>query len=156
MIEIRKARKDELSGLIPVYNQAFSKHGIFSKEPEKIMDYLENAKGEFIIAIDDTKHEVMGGVLVVKTEPDKGHVLARLKHFAVAQNYRGQGIGKGIIKDAEKEIGKAKVEIHVSENETDAIAFYEKQGYVIEGKLSNHYRDDETCYILGKNLNPED
>ena len=155
MIEIRKARKDELSGLILVYKQAFSKHGIFSKEPEEIIDYLENAMGEFIIAIDDSKQEVVAGILAVKTEPDKDHVIARLKHFAVAQAYQGQGIGKGMIKEAERVIGKAKVEIHVSENEKDAIVFYEKQGYVIEGKLLNHYRDDETCYILGKSLNPE-
>ena len=152
MIEIRKARKEELSGLIPVYKEVFRKHGIFTKKPEDMLDYLENAEGEFIIAIDDAKNQVVGGVLAVKTEPDKGHVLARFKHIGIGKDYQGQGVGKGLIKEAEKEIGKGKVEIHVSENEKDAIAFYEKQGYIIEGRLSNHYRDNETCYILGKSI----
>ena len=41
-----------------------------------------------------------------------------------------------------------KIEIHVSENEKDALPFYEKMGYAIQGELPDHYRMDEICFIL--------
>ena len=155
MIEIRQGKKDELSGLIPIYKEEFSRHGIFSKDAEAIMDYLENVDGRFMIAIDAVEHKVLGGLLVTIKEPDKGHTLARFKHIAVAEAHRGQGLAEGLFKEAEKMLDNAKIEIHVSENEKDALPFYERMGFEKEADLKDHYRMGERCYIMGKTLERE-
>ena len=152
MIEIRKARNEELKGLIPIYKKGFAKHGIFSKPDKEILHYMEKAEGDFIIAISKTENKVLGGLLIVKNMPDTGHTLARFKHIVIAEEFQGQGIGKSLIKYSEREIGNGKIEIHVSDNEKYALEFYKHMGYRIEGELPDHYRLGETCFILGKTL----
>lgn len=149
MVKIIKAYDNEIKQMIPIYAQAFSLHNIFKKDENFVFDYLKKQKGEFLAALDGDK--VIGGVIVHKRELD-GHILARLRHFAVAKEYRDKGVGSELLEAAEKSIGKGKIEMHVSENESRAISFYKKNGYVIEGNLTNHYRDGEICYVMGKTI----
>jgi ribosomal protein S18 acetylase RimI-like enzyme len=156
MIDIREARKDELSGLIPIYAEAFDKHGIFKRPAEQVLEYLENVTGDFIIAFDENDNRIIGGLLLVIRKPDTGHRLANIKHFAVAKEFIGEGIGKGLLREAERRVGEGKIEIHASTEENDAIGFYKHMGFVEEGRLSDHYRKGETCVILGKSVGGEE
>jgi len=55
-----------------------------------------------------------------------------------------------LIKAAEEEVGKGKIEIKIAESEKVGPSFFKKLGYKVEGKLNSHYRQGELCYILGR------
>ncbi len=145
---IKKPDTEEIKQLIKVYKEVFPVHNIFQKPEEEIFNYLETASGELLVAIEDDK--VTGGLWIVYEEQLPDFTRARIKHLAVAKDYQGKGVGSVLLKEAEKISKKGKIEIHVSENEKDALEFYKKNGYEIEGELKSHYRPGETCYILGK------
>jgi ribosomal protein S18 acetylase RimI-like enzyme len=144
---IRKIKKQELEDLIPLFRDAFDEHGLFYKPDPEVMEYLNRRyeEGTFLVAVEEDK--LVGTLLVLSKEPTPGHILAGFKHIAVAQKYQGKGIGTELLKEAEKIIGKGKIEIHTVGDLTD---YYVKRGYAIEGELKSHYRPGETCYILGK------
>lgn len=153
---LREPKISELKELVPVYQEAFTKHHIFRREPKEILKYLEycfekqaKSEGGFIVAILNKK--IVGGILVKREAEDLHghHTLWKFNHLGVAKNIRGKGIGVALMKAAEDKIRKmitdqkiktAKIEINVSENEKSIISFYKKFGFSIEGELASHYR----------------
>jgi ribosomal protein S18 acetylase RimI-like enzyme len=149
-VQIRQGKKEDLPQLIKVYKEAFKIHNIFKKSEKEIIKHWESSKVEpddFVVALKDGK--VVAGCLVTMQYVES-HTLARIKHIAVAEAFRGKGIGRAIMEKAEEIIGTGKIEIHVAENEKIALPFYKKLGYKQEGILSDHYRKGESCYLLGK------
>ena len=78
--------------------------------------------------------------------------LISFKHLAVAKACQGKNIGTALLNEAEKIAGKGKVEIHVGGLESGALIFYKKNGYKKEGELKSHYREGESCFVMGKVL----
>lgn len=149
-MEIRTAQKQDLEKLAKLYKDTFKVHNIFQKPVKDIIQYLENAEGELIIALEN--NEVIGGILVKIGNSTEGHKRSRLKHIAIKKEFQNKGAGSALLKTAENMIVTGKVEIHVAELEKDAVEFYKKNGYNVEKELESHYRTGETCYILGKVL----
>jgi predicted transcriptional regulator len=146
---IRKLQEGDFEKLIPVYRKFFPVHVVFTKSDEEIMKHLElmKQKGEFLIAEDNGK--VLGALVIVKNNFD-GHILAKLKRIAAKSPVRK--IMAELIKEAEKEVGKGKIEIKIAESEKVKPSFFKKLGYKVEGKLSSHYRPGERCFVLGKEV----
>ena len=92
---------------------------------------------------------MLGGLVIVKKNFD-GHILAKLKRIAAKSPVRK--VMAELIKAAEQEIGKGKIEIKIAESEKVKPSFFKKLGYKVEGKLSSHYRPGEKCYVLGKEV----
>ena len=120
------------------------------KSEEEVRNYLENLRGTFIIAEEDSR--IVGGLCIQKSITAANHVLAKFVHFAVDKGHRRMGIGTAIFGAAERAIGKGKIELFVSEKSQEFLEFYKSLGYEMEGKLKNHFRPNEFCYILGKTL----
>jgi hypothetical protein len=148
-MNIRKLEQGDLMKLIPIYKKFFPVHAVFTKSDEEIMQHLEKMKekGEFLVVDDNGK--VVGGLLLVKRNID-GHVLADLERIAAKSPVRK--LIAELIKEAEKEVGKGKIEIKIAESEKVGPSFFKKLGYKVEGKLRSHYRPGELCYILGKEV----
>ena len=167
-IIIRDGSGDELLGLTKVYKSVFQKHNVFQKEDSEVRDYLRTVEkiqsavgGGFLIAL--LGNRLVGGVLLKRSSIDLlgKHTLWKFNHLAVAKDFHNIGVGKALVKSAEDkikaliqsgEINSAKVEIGVSDNEKEAIDFYKKIGFELEGSLRNHYRYGETVHILGKEI----
>lgn len=152
MVKIRKASKKDLKQLAAIYKTSFKVHNIFSKSIKEIIHYLDKLSKEAAILVAERDNKVVGGIVIELSPQTPKHTLATFKHIAVHAGHRGRDIGTMLIKSAEKEVGKGKVEIKVSENEKNAIRFYRKIGFKVEGKLKSHYRPRETCYVMGKVL----
>ena len=165
MTNIIEPKAKQLEALVPVYKEAFREHNVFTMPKKDIVDYLRELHrsswqkhGGFMIAIINDK--VVGGLFVsLDDKSRKGHSRWRIQHLAVRKDARGLGIGDDLIGAAEEKIRKdiknknitsAKVQVKVSAKEKKAMPFYKKHGYKLEGKLANHYRLREYCYILGK------
>jgi len=147
-MKIRKASTEELKELAKLYKEAFPVHNIFQRTEKEVFNYLETLSGEILVAVEGKK--ILGGLALVYELSTPEHKRARLKHIAVAKDAQRKGIGSKLLKEAEKLVEKGKIEIHASENEKEALEFYKKNGYEVEGELKSHYRPNETCYILGK------
>jgi len=165
---IKDAEEPELNELVNICKSVFTRHNIFQKEFEKVLEYKKeihkrhsDVGGGFIVAKIEDK--VIGGVLLKRVSEDlKGkHIVWRLNHLAVSEEYSGEGIGSGLVNAAEQKIkdlineekmNTAKIELGVSENEKDAVEFYNKLGFEVEGELKSHYRHGELVYVLGKEI----
>jgi len=150
MVQIRIAKREDIRHLVPIYKASYTEHNIFMKSEEEVRNFLENLQGTFIIAEQDNK--IVAGLCIRRSITAANHVLAKFVHFAVDKEYRRMGIGTSIFRAAEKAIGKGKIELFVSEKSQEFMEFYKSLGYEIEGKLKNHFRPSEFCYILGKTL----
>ena len=74
--------------------------------------------------------EIIGIVTIIK----KGKI-AQLRGMAVAEDYQGKGIGKQLVLEAENALKNnkfTKIWMNAREN---AVPFYEKLGYKIEGEI---------------------
>ena len=74
--------------------------------------------------------EIIGIVTIIK----KGKI-AQLRGMAVAEDYQGKGIGKQLVLEAENILKNnkfTKIWMNAREN---AVPFYEKLGYKIEGEI---------------------
>jgi len=146
-MEIRKAAKEDLTDLAGIYKSAFEKHLIFEKDEQEVIDYLTPKLNNMIVAVDG---RVIGGCIIKTEIENPSHKLSRIQHLAVAPEMQSMGVGTELVKEAEKIIGRGKIEVRVAEGE--AIEFYRKLGYTQEGALTNHYRKNETVLVLGKNI----
>lgn len=69
-----------------------------------------------------------------------------LDDFCVAEQYRGNGIGTRLIREAEayaKEIGIRSIVFHVEKSNLSALRLYERLGYTV-------HMDDGTRYLMKK------
>ena len=160
-IEVRKPKEEELNDLIPIYKKVFKVHNILQAEEPRVKEYLLNKYKEetdlgFLVAIKDGK--VAGGLLLRKVGGDEKHWNIRLNHFATDDSFKGQGIGTALLNSVDEIVldkkgdRSVKIEIHVSENEKDAVEFFKKFGYNVEGKVKSHFRNGELVYFLGKEI----
>jgi ribosomal protein S18 acetylase RimI-like enzyme len=98
-------------------------------------EILTNPHKALLVA--ECAREIVGLVLVaIRTSPDDPIFRPRrygyIDEIAVAERYRGQGIGQLLMKEAHiwaSEQGASEVELHVWEANQSAIAFYERLGY---------------------------
>ena len=125
----------------------FPIHNIF-KNKNKSKKFLNENIKEFLVSINDGKVE--GTLRIVKRNEENGHCLINFKH--IASKNKNKEILKDLIKYAEKNSAPGKIELHIAESEKPNKTFFTKLGYEVEGKLKNHYRPKETCYILGKTV----
>ena len=148
-MNIRKLQEGDFKKLIPIYRKFFPVHAVFTKSDEEIMQHLEKMKqrGEFLIAEDNGK--IKGALIIVKRTID-AHTTAELKRIAAKTPIRK--VMAELIKEAENEVGKGKIEIMIAETEKVKPSFFKKLGYKVEGKLRSHYRLGEICYSLGKEV----
>ena len=79
--------------------------------------------------------------------------LGEIEKFFVEEKYRGNGIGKSILQDAElkaKEWDIKKLSLLCRVDNRPALNLYLKKDYMIEGLLKNHFENKIHMYILSK------
>jgi len=149
-MHVRKAGTEDYEPIIKLTKEFFTIHNIFKKDGEKIVSYIENESRKNTLLVCDDNAEITGVTFLISdNNMGEPHRKWKLKHFA----YKTKEAGKYLLEGAEdfiKKISKtSKIEVTIAENE-ESLNFFKEQGYEEEGKLKNHYRLDETAYILGK------
>ncbi len=85
----------------------------------------------------------------------KGSKIARLYSIAVAPEASGLGLGRALLKTAEKDVrarGCAILRLEVRVDNERAIALYEKNGYARFDEIEDYYEDGTTAIRLEKAL----
>lgn len=147
-------RRAELGDLIPIMEINLK------TLPEHYTDYfyetlLANMPEAFLVAQIGAKYV---GYIMCTTEfgfsnfkklgfVKKGHMVS----VAVLPEFRGKGIGRVIVEESIKGVQVRKcdefyLEVRCSNNE--AIALYEKLGFVIRQQLHAYYRDGEDAFLM--------
>src|SRR5271169_410669 len=77
----------------------------------------------------------------------KGHIIS----VAVLEEFRGQGIGSALIKEALEEVRKSSGKecyLEVRTTHKGATELYEKLGFKISSTLHGYYKDGESAYTM--------
>ncbi|MCH5316952.1 MAG: GNAT family N-acetyltransferase [Eubacterium sp.] len=127
--------KKEISGsIVELTINDLDRCGSFWDIPSKLVEPIR--KGErkaFAYKIDN---EFVGGCALSIKNDDCGH----FSYFAVAADFRGNGIGSRIIDFAVnyfKSLGLTQMRLHVQKNNFNAIRLYERNGFVYECDVTN-------------------
>ena len=76
---------------------------------------------------------------------------AQLRYMAVDEGMQGKGIGKLLLKEAEKVAGKAGAKTMILESREKAVDFYQRNGYSVD-KESYILFDEIQHYTMSKSL----
>ena len=112
--------------------------------------HLRNPSARLRVAVLDGA--VAGYALVLTRE---GARPARLYSIAVDRARRGQGLGAGLLRDAERaarRLGRAALRLEVRADNDAAIALYERAGYRRFGRHAGYYEDGADALRFEKPL----
>lgn len=150
-MHVREANAGDIESLAGLMREFFPEHNVFTGTDEDVHAYLSRLLKEHACLVAEQDGELRGGMFIVRKGGDGEHSLYKFRHFAFSDHESACAL----FSEAEKRIratGKtAKIENTLAEDEK-GIEEYEKQGYIHEATLSDHYRMEESCLIYSKIL----
>jgi hypothetical protein len=150
---IQQVVPENYESLIKLLKDFFPVHNRFKKSDEDIKSYLENVANRCDFLVNVVDEEVKACTVLVKIDQNAEgtHKVWKFMHLA----YSDEESAKELLAHAEELIQTksetAKIELRIAENEP-CLDFLKSQGYEQEGELKNHYRWNETCFILSKSI----
>lgn len=129
-MNIIKANSKDINSLLDIENEAFGGSGF---ELSKASFYYHIRKNFFYVAKDDNA-EILGYILVFAYLK-----IPRIYSIAISKNARQKGVGTALMKFVFDKFSHLRLEVR-KDNE-NAIALYEKFGFVVEKILPSYYPD---------------
>lgn len=99
----------------------------------------------FIVA--ESEGRIVGFVMGVVSVP----AVARVLILVVDDDHQGQGIGGALLETFTRRFSRGgvdRIRLEVRRSNDDAIRFYERHGFEIEGTIPAHYRDGEDAAVM--------
>ena len=150
---IRTVQYQDFEKLVELYKSFFKTHNKFQQSDDQITNYLKEQSKENELIVYEDDGSIKGALFLVNVgqSADGTHKLWKFRHFA----FEYEDIASQLLDEAVKRVKESsqtsKIELTISESEK-GIDFYKSRGYGQEGALSNHYRWNETCFILSKSF----
>ncbi len=135
-ISIRKVAHQDLPDILRIENESFNSEA-FSKQ--QFIRHLKNPNSFFLAAV--LKSKIAGYIILLKRSGSKN---LRIYSIAVSKESRNRHIGTLLLNISEKIAeaeNKTAITLEVSINNPGAIAFYNKHGFTISGRISVYYLD---------------
>ncbi|MFB0840694.1 GNAT family N-acetyltransferase [Paenibacillus oleatilyticus] len=170
-ITIKKCTLDDLLKLQEISCETFNETFKHQNSPENMNAYLErafnlkqlekelsNSSSQFFFVY--CNHEVAGYLKVNTNDAqseEMGDESLEIERIYIKNNFQKHGLGKYLLNQAIEialECNKKKIWLGVWERNENAIAFYEKMGFVQTGAHSFYMGDEEQIdFIMTKTLN---
>jgi ribosomal protein S18 acetylase RimI-like enzyme len=161
-MRVRTGKMEDIEGIRALYkNVAYDGSGLHLLKEEVTTEYVENfvrdALDSGIIVVVEVGDRIIGELHGIRRDFKLyGHVIRGI-NIAVLREYRGMGIGKSLFKYFFKKVNNReeilRLEVVARESNPRAINFYEKVGFIIEGRLKdrikNYKGELEADLILG-------
>lgn len=144
---LRPVREQDLEALQKLEVASFSSDRLSRR---RLKHWIQAANRVFIVAECDNQLVGYGLVLL-----HRGTRLARLYSIAVAEDARGSGLGKALMKELEARAAqKARLfmRLEVAQDNIAAIKLYEALGYVAFGTYSAYYDDQRDALRMQKRI----
>jgi ribosomal-protein-alanine N-acetyltransferase len=145
-VRIRDAGIEELPEVQAIENSCFGEER-YSEEALAAM--LEEEGFETFLAEDD---ELMGSATVNYRDD---LVAAQLVSIAVLPRFRGKGVARALLAEAEARVrrrGATRMVLQVAVTNVAALNLYLHQGYVLEGMIGDYYGPGRDAYFMDKVL----
>ena len=146
---IRQAKPSDLSELLRLETLSFKNDRISRRSFSR---WLSHGRCVFLVCAEG---EVLCGYILVILR--RGTRLARMYSLAVDPDYRGQGLAKLLIEQAEsgaRETGSLYMRLEVEMNNSKAISLYRKLGYRQFGLYQDYYEDHSDALRMEKCIHP--
>ncbi|KZE75714.1 GNAT family acetyltransferase [Paenibacillus elgii] len=170
-ITIKKCTLEDVRKLQEISYETFNETFKDQNSPENMNAYLEraftlnqlekelsNSSSQFFFVYVD--HEVAGYLKVNVNDAqseEMGDESLEIERFYIKKNFQKHGLGKYLLNQAIEiamECNKKQIWLGVWERNENAIAFYEKMGFVQTGAHSFYMGDEEQIdFIMTKTLN---
>ncbi|WP_373078900.1 GNAT family N-acetyltransferase/peptidase C39 family protein [Zhongshania sp.] len=147
---IRPATESDLDALVALEDRCFSGDKLSRRSFKSLIK--PGAHLTSVILVD----EVIAGYSIVLFRT--GTSLARLYSIALDPDYRGQGLAKTLLADAESEAVARHclfIRLEVRNDNPTAIALYQKLDYHVFDDIADYYEDGCTALRFEKRLHPE-
>jgi len=135
-VVIRDAEDRDLAGLATLEARSFASDRIARRNLRRLI-----GRPTACLRVAVSADGVRGYCLVLLRE---GSLVARLYSIAVDAEFRGAGVGRRLLADAERlarRRGRAALRLEVRVNNRRAIALYEKHGFRSIGRYAGYYAD---------------
>ncbi|MBK1617272.1 ribosomal-protein-alanine acetyltransferase [Lamprobacter modestohalophilus] len=149
-MRIRSAAVADIDALLELELASFASDRL-SRRQFRYM--LTRAHAQTLVAEDDQR--LLGYVLVLFSRATS---VARLYSIAVAEQARGQGVGRALVVAAEQAAWaeeRAFMRLEIRRDNTASQALFEVAGYRRFGVLSDYYADHEEALRYEKRLSPD-
>ena len=146
-VRLRAARPADLPELVALEAACFSYDRISA---EAFRHLLSRAHAINLVA-EQGAHLLGYGTLLLR----RGSRRARLYSLAVAQQARGQGLGRRLLAGLErgaKDRGCNELRMEAKTDNRAALALYQAQGWSVFGRYENYYQDGSPALRLCKTL----
>jgi [ribosomal protein S18]-alanine N-acetyltransferase len=145
-VKLRRGRIGDLDALVVLERAVFTDHIL---SPRSFRRFLTSPKSTLLVA--EVAGTVAGYVLVLYR---RGSKLARLYGFASAAQFRGRGIGRRLLRAAEKDAKDHRcraIRLEV-QKASKAITLYENSGYRCFGERPRYYHGRFDALLFEKPL----
>jgi ribosomal-protein-alanine acetyltransferase len=117
--------------------------------PSIFNQFYESFPDGFLVAVHH--HTLIGFLIGIKTVPST----ARILMISINEKNRKQGIGTALLKQFISEMKNYQVthiDLEVRTTNQGAVAFYKKQGFILQETLFKFYQNGEDAYRMSKPL----
>lgn len=144
MIEIQKCSYNDIDAILEIEKKSFR----YPYGRATFWHYLTAHNAGFLVA----KHEQkIVGYVIFSYDRSKGTIVS----IAVDNAYRRKGIGSILLQTALQHLPEkvSTVELQVSVNNDEAIAFYLVHGFKRAGTIEKYYSDNSDAAVMAMQLN---
>jgi [ribosomal protein S18]-alanine N-acetyltransferase len=145
-MHIRKAASGDLDDLMRIEQESFQDER-FSR------DLLELFVGDN--EFDTLICEIDGSVVAYATAYTGTNAITRVLSLAVDKEHRCSGIGRGLMRQIERQarsLGSILLTLEVRVNNIAAVNLYLSAGYMIRGKITDYYGKGKHAFYMEKKL----
>lgn len=149
---IRRYGQDDFETLYAIDQLCYAPQIAYSRA--ELRRYLELFSAECWVAeTPDTKRapQTIAGFLVATSHGSRGHILT----IDVLEKFRRAGVGTSLVRHAEAAMekrGAREIWLETATDNGGAIAFWEKRGYAMRGRLANYYPNGVDAFAMSKIL----
>ena len=125
-----------------------------------ILDSLKSTHSALFILKDMNTKEIYGHIHIQAGQTARNRHKAEI-YLGVLNQFQHIGVGKKLMEIADfwaRKEGLERMQLSVFENNERAIGFYQKHGFIVEGRLVNGVKLDDGSYIdeliMGKTITP--
>ncbi|HKZ52712.1 MAG TPA: N-acetyltransferase [Candidatus Acidoferrales bacterium] len=146
-MQIRAFQPEDLEGLYRLDQSCYPPGIAYSRYA--LREFL-GAPGARAWVAEETE-TLVGFVIVQRIGRDRGHVIT----LDVREDQRRRGIGTKLLTIGEEWLarqGVRRVRLETAVNNEPAVAFWQKAGYEVTGRLPRYYLDRDDAYRMEKEL----
>jgi ribosomal-protein-alanine N-acetyltransferase len=151
-VTVRRADENDLFDLLRIEDVIFGRERF---SVDIVRAFIVRADAFTVVAEDEGVGRLVGSASCLVSE-NTGE--GRIASIAVLKEWRGQGIGSGLLEECERILSTFRLKKYVLEVEATnmpAIILYTHRGYEVVGTLKEYYGIGRDAYTMEKRLNRE-